>query len=120
MFKESEMTPAKRQADQLADVAAVLSPGMATVLEQLVTAYLNGTQVNFNHGDNMLLAAAAFALGTVNRTPGAAQQIGRDAAHAVAHSPHAKNLLSLGSSVSNGLGLKALQDFPKLRLGSST
>jgi hypothetical protein len=110
------MLPARhRQSDQLADVAAALSPGMARVLERLVTAYISGTQPHFTAGDNALLVAAGLALGTVNRTPGAAEQIGREAAYSISLSPYAKNLLSVGQAVQKQL--RALPSPPRLKLG---
>jgi F0F1-type ATP synthase membrane subunit c/vacuolar-type H+-ATPase subunit K len=111
------MTPVRqRQSDQLADIAAVLSPGMAYVLERLVAAYVTGTQLTLTSGENALLIAAGLALGTVNRTPGAAQQIGRDAAHAVSRSPHAMGLLSIATSIQQQLQVLT-PPRPHLKLG---
>lgn len=86
-------------------VAEALAPGMAQVLERLVAGYLTGTRPQFTCMEEILLRSAGAALSIVNRTPGSAQQIGRDAARAVSHNPEALRLAAAMSGTPKRIGV---------------
>ncbi len=81
------------KCSELEAVAAVLSPGMARVLERLVAGYVSGVRPQFSIPEFMLLQCAGAALSVVNRTPGSAEEIGRGAAVAVCKSPDSLKLV---------------------------
>ncbi len=85
--------PQPSQVDALENMAKVLSPGMAAVLERLVAGYLCGIKPGFTDYELGLLRCAGGALSVVNRTEGAASEIGKQAARVVSRNVQSGNLL---------------------------
>lgn len=83
------------------ELAKTLSPGMAAVLERLVAGYLTGQRPNFTQEEHGLLMCAAMALSAVNRTPGAAKDIG-DKADGGAHNGTQSKRIFTGAQVFRG------------------
>jgi hypothetical protein len=100
-----QIQPRGLQVEMLAAVAENLSPAMAQSLEKLVSGFLSGVRPDFTMAEIFHLQAAGAALSVVNRTPGSAETIGRQAAYAVSSNPQSAEFA------------KVLERMP-LRLGS--
>jgi hypothetical protein len=87
-------------------MAEVLSPGMAAVLERLVAGHVHNVKPTFNAFEHGLLLCAGAALSVVNRTNGAASEIGRQAAHVVSKNRNSAALLQVGQAVHRRLMLR--------------
>ena len=82
--------------DDLQKIAGCLSPGMALTLQKLVSNFLCDRQDYYTDLEITYLHLAYSALQTVNSTPNAARDIGRQAAKAVRNSPLTLQFSKLG------------------------